>query len=177
VSAVPTAGIAAIMSARSALPRGALELGCWWGALMGGWLVTLSSVSLSEFGVAAGAALASAVAAVAARKDIGRRWALPIRWARWFVPLPRAVATDTIRVLFIPPRRMVRGRKWDGEFREQPMPAGESAATALTRRAVATLLISSTPGTFVVDAEPDEETTLVHSLVGGTTAMERMVSQ
>jgi multisubunit Na+/H+ antiporter MnhE subunit len=57
------------------------------------------------------------------------------------------------------------------------MPAGEPAATALTRRAVATLLISSTPATFVVDAEPDEETTLVHSLVGGTTAMERMVSQ
>ena len=164
------------MGLRPLLPRG-LELIWWWGALVGIWLITLSSVDLSEVMVSAICALPCALAALAARPAMGARWAPRLRWLGWAAPLLAAVMADAGRVLTLPPRRAVNAQRWDGEFRTTSLPENEPTETSLARRALATMIVSATPATFVVDADPEQSRLLVHSLVTARPRMEQVVSR
>src|SRR4051812_7595828 len=75
------------------------EVVFWEAACTGLWLLTLSSISLSEALVAAACGLPSAVLAVVARRAVGGSWPVQPRWTRWLLPLPVAVVADGGRVL------------------------------------------------------------------------------
>src|SRR4051794_8959555 len=75
------------------------EVVFWEAACTGLWLLTLSSISLSEALVAAACGLPCAVLAVVARRAVGGSWPVQPRWTRWLLPLPVAVVADGGRVL------------------------------------------------------------------------------
>jgi hypothetical protein len=93
---------------------------------------------------------------------------------RWLAALPRSVAVDTVHVLALPWHPA--GRSDAGEFRRVPLGAPGETPGAEGRRAVAAVLLSSTPGTYVVDTDPDTGTALVHA-IGPPAPIERQVSR
>ncbi len=144
----------------------------WWAVLVGVWLLTLSTVSPPELAVAGAAALPCAVAATVGRHVVDGRWRVRLRWLRWLVLLPVAVVADTCRVLVLPLRGPAGGQG-RGQLRTIPLP--DTPPGDATRRALATIVVSITPGTFVVDADPDADQLVAHSLVGGPPRMDEVV--
>jgi multisubunit Na+/H+ antiporter MnhE subunit len=151
--------------------RRGLETGVWWLVLVGVWLVTLNAFSYQELVVAAVLALPCAVAAGAARRASEIRWTAGARWSRWLWALPGAVLRDTAAVLLLALRP--RTREDEDEFREVPLPTESDDARRVGREALTTAILSATPGSVVVDANPDHDRLLVHSLPIGRTRLER----
>lgn len=151
-----------------------VEVVWWWGVAVGVWVLTLSSATLPELVVAAGCGLPCAVAARAGRLTVGGGWRPRWRWLAWLVPLPVAVVADAVRVLAAAVRHLGSDRP-AGELREIALPAGEPDQVAAARQALMTLTLSSTPGTFVVDADPKAGRLVVHSLTEGRPRMEDVV--
>lgn len=152
----------------------AAELLWWWGVCVGVWLLTLSSVGAAELAVAALCGLPCAVAGRAGRIAVGGTWHPRARWVWWPVPLAVVAVADAARVLLVPLRRPRRGES-PGELAELHLPGGESPDTAATRRALAILAVSATPGTFVVDSDPERGVLVTHSLVRGRPGIGRVV--
>ena len=151
-----------------------LEIVWWWAAAVAIWALTLSSVPPQELITAAICGLPCAIAARAGRKAVGGRWHPRLRWTAWLLPLLLAVPTDAIRMLAGTIRWLVT-RQVPGELRELQMPAGEPPDVAAARHAMAVLTISATPGTFVVDSDPEEDKIVIHTLVSGSPHLERVV--
>jgi multisubunit Na+/H+ antiporter MnhE subunit len=145
------------------------EVGLWWLALVAVWVLTLSAPSAGELVVAALVAVPCAVAARAARRTYRRAWPARRGWLRWAIHLPGAVLRDSARLL--------RGVP-DGALRRVPL-ADDSPST----RAAATVLVSASPGTLVLDddVEGDVEgddtggALLVHALTDDVSGVERAV--
>jgi hypothetical protein len=153
-----------------------LEAGCWWGVSVGIWLLTLSSVTGPELVAAAACGLPCGLAARAGRHAMRARWQPRLHWARWLVALPAAVAADTGRVLLLAIRGLA-GEQLPGGLRQVQLPRGERAAVAAGHRALAALTISLTPGTVVLDADPEENMLLLHDLATGWPRLDRVVSR
>lgn len=151
-----------------------LEILCWWAATVAIWALTLSSVPPQELIAAAICGLPCAVAARAGRKAVGGRWRPRLRWTAWLLPLLVSVPADAGRLLTLTVRRLVT-RDRLGELQDYPMPAGEPPDVAAARHALAVLTVSATPGTFVADSDPEEDTIVVHSLVSGPPQLEQVV--
>lgn len=94
-------------------------------------------------------------------------------WAAWLLPLFTAVFLDAARLALLTLRQL-RGWTADPELRQIRLPA-ESPDVAAARHAAAALVISATPGTFVVDSDPQEGTLVIHTLVGGWPQLEQVV--
>lgn len=152
-----------------------LEVASWWAACIGLWLLTLSSISLSEVVVAAAAGLPCAIVAVAARRAVDGSWPPHAGWTRWLVVLPVAVVADTARVLGIAAGVLVGRRILGGDVREEPLLRDRTAALRPTREAAATLLVTATPGTLVLDADAEHGRMVVHSLGAGRPSMDSVV--
>lgn len=152
----------------------ALEIGWWWAAAVAIWALTLSSVPDTELITAAACGLPSALAARAARKALGGRWRPRLRWAAWLLPLAVAVPADTARLLAVTIRRIITGEH-PGELQEIQMPAGEPGDVATARHALAVLTVSASPGTFVVDSDPEEDKIVIHTLVSGWPSLGQVV--
>lgn len=152
------------------------ELLWWWGAAVGIWLLTLSSVGTAELVVAAACGLPCAVAARAGRAAVRGCWTPRVRWAWWLAPLVVAIVADSARALVVAVRRL-RGTEQRGELRELRLPAGEPDPVAAARRALATLTVTSTPGTLVVDTDPDRCLLVTHSLIPGPSLIEKVVGR
>lgn len=151
----------------------AVELLVWWGVTTGVWIVSLSAFASQDLVAALACGVPCAVMAVLARRAVRLAARPPAQMLRWLAALPWSIAVDTVRVLALPWRP--RGRTSAGEFRRMPIgPSGESAP-AVGRRAVAALLMSATPGAYVVDVDPDTGTALVHA-VGPRSLIERQVT-
>jgi multisubunit Na+/H+ antiporter MnhE subunit len=166
------------MSRKQPTPRRdlavAAEVLCWWAAATGVWLLTLSSVNAAELVVALACGLPCGLAARAARVAVGGRWTVRARWMWWLAPLAISVLSDTARVLF----RAVRHDDVDsdaGRLVDVPLPADEGQDIAAGRAAVATLVMSSTPGTFVVQDDRERRVLRLHSLVPAGSMLERAV--
>jgi multisubunit Na+/H+ antiporter MnhE subunit len=153
-----------------------LEVGCWWGASVGIWLLTLSSVTGPELVAAAACGLPCGLAARAGRHAMQASWQPRLRWARWLAALPAAVVADTGRVLMLAIRGLA-GDQQPGGLRQVQLPGGERAAVAAGHRALAALAISLTPGTFVLGTDPEENMLLLHSLATGWPQLDRVVSR
>jgi multisubunit Na+/H+ antiporter MnhE subunit len=153
-----------------------VEAAAWWGAMIGVWITTLSSVTWPEVWIAAAAALPCAVMTVLARRALADRWRPNLRSLRWLAVVPVAVVADTVRVLALPLRAAgAQPRKRD-LLRIRLPDAGEEPRAA-TARAEATVLVSATPATVVLDSQPDEHTLVVHRLVSGAPDMTKVVSR
>lgn len=151
-----------------------LEIVWWWAAAVAIWALTLSSVSNPELITAAACGLPCALAARAGRKAAGGDWRPRWRWAWWIGPLAVAVPADAVRLLIVTIRRLVT-RESPGELQEIEMPAGEPRDVAAARHAMAIMTVSASPGTFVVDSDPEEDKIVIHSLVTGPPSLEQVV--
>lgn len=156
--------------------RALAEVLFWWAACVGLWLLTLSSVSLSETLVATGCGLACAVMAVVARRAVRGSWPVQPAWIRWLLPLPAAIAADTARVLARAAGVLV-GRVPSGRFRSVRLPRDPSAPRWRTRQAAATVLVTAPPGTVVVDVDEESGEMRLHDLAAGAPAMEKVVQR
>lgn len=147
----------------------------WWAACVGVWLLTLSSISLSETLIAAGCALPCAVLAVVARRAVEGSWPVQPGWFRWFLPLPAAVVSDGVRVLGRAPGALVGRRVPRGDERTVPLHRDRPAGRWRTRQALATVLVTAAPGTVVLDVAEDSGEMRVHALGAGRPSMEEVV--
>lgn len=145
--------------------RAVAETAAWWPVLVLVWLATLNSFSAEELVASVVLGLPCAVAARAARRAAGVHWTFRPGWARWLPALPAAIAHDTVGVLLLAVRR-----PGDDSFRDVAMPAHPDGG----QEAAATVALSATPGSVVVDA--DDNHLLVHSVPLGRTGLEREIS-
>lgn len=150
------------------------EAGAWWLISCGLWLLTAAPVSAPEFAVAAAAGLPCAAAAGAARRTAGSSWRVRWAWAHWLPALLPAVLGDTARALTAPRRRCP-----PTALRRVRLPGEPDGAAAATRRALVTLLLSLTPGSYVQDVRSDGrgDVVVLHTLGGGRHRMEKVVGR
>jgi multisubunit Na+/H+ antiporter MnhE subunit len=149
------------------------ELLVWWGVTTGVWIVSLSAYASQDLIAALACGLPCAVMAVLARRAVRLAARPPAGMLRWLAALPWSIAVDTVRVLALPWRPGSRSSA--GEFRRMSLgPPGQSAS-AVGRRTAAALLMSATPGAYVVDVDPDSGTALVHA-VGPRSLIERKIA-
>lgn len=140
--------------------RTVLEGFIWWAACVAIWLLSLSAFSYQEFVVAMSCALPCAVAAVAARRAVEGGWRFESRVLGIAMRLPRDIVVDSARVLSRPwSRRRIRG-----QFRTVSLEARGDSPQDSGRRAVVATLLSTTPGSYVVDTDPEGGTALVHTI-------------
>lgn len=130
-----------------------IEVAVWWVVLAGVWVLSLGSVSSTELGVGAAAALVAALAAALTRHAFRGVHRPGARQLRTIVAVPRAVVSDTVHVL----GHAARPRS--GGTRQIAVPGGDAD------HAVATLVASVAPGTVVVDEERAHHRLTVHALV------------
>jgi multisubunit Na+/H+ antiporter MnhE subunit len=155
---------------------GAAEVLWWWGACVGIWLLTLSSVTPAELTVAIACGLPCALAARAARRAAGDAWLPRARWLAWLVLLPAAVLADTARLTGLL-AQAARGRADPGRLRDIRLPAAEPGPVALAHRALASLAISASPGTLVVDSDPRGSKLTIHAMAGGWPGLDRAAAR
>jgi multisubunit Na+/H+ antiporter MnhE subunit len=136
------------------------EIAAWWAVLLLVWLASLNAFSYTELGTAAGLAIPCAFAARGARIAASGRWRVRARWARWLLFAPSAILHDTAAVLRLAAKR---DRPEDDSF--DHIPAEDEA--------LSTAVISSAPGSVVVDADDDRLT--VHRLPIGDTKLTEAV--
>lgn len=153
----------------------ALEAAVWWAASLGVWLLTLSSVSGAELAVAVPVSLACGLAAVPVRRTIEVRLRFSLRVVRWLPTYPLALLTDTVAML-VRPLQWLLGQRDEGRLVRIPVSAGPAAQAPLTR-AVAATLMSSTPGSMVLDIDDDAGELVVHLMVDGRFGMQHVVQR
>lgn len=144
----------------------------WWAVLTLVWLATLSTVSAEELAVAGGAAVLGAAMACWGRGVVRGRWHIPAGWARGLLVLPWAVLHDAVVVLRLAFRP---AQKTEGEFREVPLADNRGRARRSAREAVATMMLSATPGSLVVDGADRHQHLVIHTLPDGDTTVQRAV--
>jgi hypothetical protein len=164
--------------ARAAV-RTTVETLVWTLVLGGVWLATLTVVTTTELVFAAGVGLALAPVALTSRRALGVVVRPRAAWAGWLVRAPAAVVVDTARLAAALVRAVRRGEPV-GADRELVLPP-EDTPRARTRAALGAIVVSSTPGSYVVDvdpATPDHPGTLtVHALGDRPSGLERAVSR
>jgi multisubunit Na+/H+ antiporter MnhE subunit len=145
--------------------RVAVELVAWWAILVVIYLASLTTASAPEYVAAVSSGLVSAVLAVAARRVAAARWGFPGRVLRMGAAMPIALLADWLRVfaLLAHPRTL---RHASGRLTEVMLPK-EPAPTREGRLSAGSWMISATPGTLVIDDEPDEPALTIHRLVDG----------
>jgi multisubunit Na+/H+ antiporter MnhE subunit len=142
-----------------------VEIAVWWAVLLLVWLASLNAFSFAELGTAAGLALPCAFAARAGRVAAGMRWRVNARWARWLLSMPWAILHDTVSVLLL----AARPDRPD----EDSIDAVEFADRGAGHDALATMALSTSPGSVVVDA--DEGRLLVHRVPIGDTGLSEAI--
>jgi hypothetical protein len=90
--------------------------------------------------------------------------------------LPLSVLADSGRV-FWTAVRSARGERPPGRVRKVALPHEAPEPVAAARRALATVALSATPGTFVFEDDPERHRLVVHSLAGGTSLVEKAVTR
>jgi multisubunit Na+/H+ antiporter MnhE subunit len=155
-------------------PARTAEVVVWWAACLGIWLVSLAAVSGSELLVATCASLPCGVLATAGRQAAQERWTLRPRWLLPLLVLPVAIVTDAVQVL----ASVLPGRRDGGHFTTVAIRGGAGDEPAAAgRRALATLIVSASPGSIIADIDRDSGEALVHVLAGGGPRMERLATR
>jgi multisubunit Na+/H+ antiporter MnhE subunit len=152
--------------------RALTEVVAWWAALLLVWLATLDAFSFEELAIAGALAVPAAWAARAARGAMGIHWRVEPGWARWLLSVPWAVLHDTAAVLLLAARP---DRPEDDSFEDIQLGGDHDSAGRNGHEALATAVLSATPGSVVVDAGADHDRLLVHTLLVGRTRLERAV--
>jgi multisubunit Na+/H+ antiporter MnhE subunit len=147
--------------------RAGLEIAGWWAVLVLVWLATLNAYSVEELSVAGVLAVPCAIVARTARRAGAGHWTVRAGWVRWLWWLPWSVVRDTVAVLALATRP-------DGDdFRTVALAGATTTAELDSHEALATAVLSASPGSVVVDA--DEDHLLVHALPIRPTRLETVV--
>lgn len=154
----------------------AIEVGVWTVVLTGLWVSTLTVAGGIELAVAAGCSLGCALLATGTRGALDISMRPRLGWLTWVARLPAAVVGDLGR-LAAAVTRTVRHDTPLGATRRLGLP-GEDPRNAEARRALGSLAISATPGSFVVDVTTDGGSTLIlHALSEQPSPLERTVAR
>lgn len=153
-------------SGRRALPPAvawALEVMAWTLAAWGVWLVSLTAISAEDLGVGGGCAVLCGLTAAAVRRLVqghGR----PTWWtARPAVLLPVVIAAEAVMVLAAPWRPSHRrSRSGGGRLQRLAITTGDTPV-ARARRSFAVVVVSASPGSVVLEADPDTGDFVVHT--------------
>jgi multisubunit Na+/H+ antiporter MnhE subunit len=149
-----------------------VEAVAWWGLCLGVWVITLSAVPGQELAVATPVSLPCGVLAVAARRAAGSRWRFRPRWLLAVVAVPVAIVSDTFQVFLAAMTRR------EGHFAEVTVRQGAGdAPLASGRRALATILVTVTPGSIVTDIDTETGVAMVHVLSEGGPRMEEVATR
>ena len=150
----------------------------WWGLLFGVWVVTLSAASTVELAVGAASALPCALAAVGARQAIGSSWRPSIGWVRWLGWTALAIPADTVRVLAVAANQAARRRRDErGSYERVQLEADDRPSVGRARQAIATMVVTGTPASYVTDVDVERAELVVHRLVSGPPSIEKVVSR
>lgn len=147
-----------------------VEIVVWWAVTYAVWLISLSTVPLQELLLVAGCSLPCGIAAAGARWAIRDSWWVRVSWLKPMLVLPVAIVTDAAQVLVA---GLLRRR---GSFQTISTGTGGDSSSARGRRALTIGLITSTPGSYVLDIDPESGDILLHSLASRGPRMERMVA-
>jgi multisubunit Na+/H+ antiporter MnhE subunit len=150
------------------------EVLVWWAVGIGVWLLTLSSFAWPEFWLAVATTLPCAVMAVVARRAAEAQWAWPWEALRWLALIPVAILTDAAGVLWRP---WSQRRPDEGHFSVVRLAAVGHSPRVATRRALSAIAVSVTPGSYVVDVDPDSGEMTIHSLSSARPRMEEVVAR
>jgi len=135
-----------------------------WGILLfAGYLVLVSQRSGSEIILGVLASITAGGAAVFARRMTGSSFAVPQGWLAVLLRLPAAVLADTWLLVRLIGRRRSGRSSQVGALRALELDDQPDARKEASWQAVAGLLLSLSPGSFVVDstASSDQASTLV----------------
>jgi multisubunit Na+/H+ antiporter MnhE subunit len=147
------------------------EIVAWWAVAFSVWMISLSTAPVQEYLVAGACALPCGLAAFAVRRALEAQWVLRPSWFKPLVMAPVVIVSDAGQALWA----VLRQRHQGGRFETVATGAVGDAPAARSRRAVATFLMSLTPGSYVLDADPETGDLLVHSLSSRGPRMERLV--
>jgi len=141
------------------LAKWVLELLVWTLLTWGIWLLTLTALDKEDLFVGGLSAIGCGAAATAARRIYAGSWEPHHSSLGPALLLPVAIVTDALSVLAAP---------WclsrDAEVVEIGIGAAGTTARAKARRAIATLVVTATPGSVVLDVAPDDGRLVVHRL-------------
>lgn len=151
--------------------RVVVEILAWWAVAFSVWMISLSTAPLQEYLLAVGCGLLAALTAFWARRALGTSWSLRIRWLSPLLSAPVIAVTDAVQVF----RAVIRPGQSGGRFETVRTGAVGDGPEARSRRAVATWLMSVTPGSYVLDADPETGDLLVHTLADRGPSMEKRV--
>jgi len=141
------------------------ELLAWWLISISVWMLSLSAYSGAEMVAAVLAALPCALAAVGARLVVQGNWRPGLESLTALAALPTSIARDSVLVLLMPWTRRHVGASG---LREIDLHAAGDSSAANGLRALGLTLLSASPGSYVVDADPTRGTAMVHALTGSS---------
>ena len=129
-----------------------VEVAVWWVLLFAGYLVLVSPLSGGEFALGAVLSALAGGAAVLARRMSGSLFVVPRGGVGALLRLPAAVLADTwVLVTLVWPEVRRRGTP-AGALRRLPLADQPDKAREESWQAVAGLMVSLSPGSFVVDS-------------------------
>ncbi len=137
----------------------------WWVLLMSLWILIDDTLALAELvaGAAVAALSASLVELIANQAD--SRFRMRIEWLQPAFRLPVDLARDTLRVLGVLWRQIIRGEEPDSGFRVLPVRFGDDTPEGATRRALLVGGRSVAPNTFVLGLDRETGLMVIHQLV------------
>lgn len=138
----------------------------WWLPLTGLWMLLVFTTAGAELVAGAFAAALGAGAAVLVRSVEGPPAALRPRWLLRILSLPRAVLVETLWLVPLVARAVVRREPVSGRLRVVEFPGARSRTPQATgRRAFAKWLGSVSPNAIVIGFAEDDDAVLIHQLV------------
>jgi multisubunit Na+/H+ antiporter MnhE subunit len=133
------------------------------------WLSTLSSVTLPELCIASAVSIPCGVLARAGRRSLDARWRFRPRWALWLLPVIGSLYAELVELLRMSVRRPRTGHLMSIDLPDDP------PDLAAGREALGTLALSATPGSLVVDGDPEQHRLTVHVLVSAGPEVEKVI--
>jgi hypothetical protein len=138
----------------------------WWLSLTGLWMLLFFTTAVAELVAGALAAALGATATVLVRTVEGPPAALRWRWLLRVLSLPRVVVVETMWLVPLVARALVRREPVSGRFRVVEFPGARSRTPQATgRRAFAKWLGSVSPNAIVIGFAEDDDAVLLHQLV------------
>lgn len=127
----------------------------WWVLLAGLYVALISTITGWELLTGLTLGLLIAILAVATRSAERKAYRPSWAWLGWLLPLPGAVVVDTGRLALVLAQRVLLRRDVRGSFRRVQLPRVDDGPRDAARRALASVALSATPGTVVVDVDSD----------------------
>jgi multisubunit Na+/H+ antiporter MnhE subunit len=152
-----------------------VEAAVWWVLLFAGYLTMVYPLSGGEFALGAMLSAVAGCAGVLARCASDSSFVVSWRWWGPLLRIPIAVLADSlllVRLLWPQLRGQVAVMT---ALRILPLAHQLDDVRAESWQAVAGLMLSLSPGSFVVDSSAHPSALLVHAVRGQPSAMERSV--